>query len=55
LNLPAGGSAKIRLKLPARLRKLLGRRKIELRVTALTRNASGGLVTVVRKIRVSLR
>jgi Ca2+-binding RTX toxin-like protein len=55
LNLPAGGSAKIRLKLPAKLRKLIGRRKVELRVTALTRDASGGLVTVTRKIRVKIR
>jgi hypothetical protein len=55
LNLPAGGSAKIRLKLPARLRKLIGRKTIELRVTAVTRNAAGGLVTVTRKIRVRAR
>jgi hypothetical protein len=52
LNLPAGGSAKMRLRLPAKLRKLIGRKKLELRVTAVTRSASGSLVTVTRKIRV---
>jgi Ca2+-binding RTX toxin-like protein len=52
LNLPAGGTAKIKLKLPAKLLKLLGRKKIELRVTAVTRDAAGGQVTVTRKIRI---
>jgi Ca2+-binding RTX toxin-like protein len=52
LNLAAGGSAKIRLRLPAKLRRLIGRKTLELRVTALTRDTSGKTITVTRTIRV---
>jgi Ca2+-binding RTX toxin-like protein len=52
---PAAGGETIKVKLPARLRRLLKRKKLLLRVTAVTRDSAGKTKTVTRTIVVKAR
>jgi hemolysin type calcium-binding protein len=52
---PAAGSTTIQVKLPASLRKLLKRKKLLLRVTAVTRDSAGTTRRVTRTIAVKAR
>jgi hypothetical protein len=52
---PAAGSTTIKVKLPAKLRKFLKRKKLLLRVTAVSRDATGAARRVSRTITVTKR